>query len=423
MLALCVAMASAALYHPVGSVLPASAGPPLLAHRAEHPSSEDETTDAEVAGEVLVRELRGAQPLSATDRRVARRMWLGLLMERVPAGAPLARLRAAHTWALTQEAAREPVPRGRPRRPVAVDLVQVAAAAGAANRLSAVTALGLTDSTVGRESAVVWRVYKAGVADLPAAVEEWVLEGARRGLMMTTIVGWARTAQHALWRCGLCDLAKLPRWLLFMRTHMREGGEVAGPKVCVEMAELARRAAALPPGPCRAAVAIRLISGCRWRTVLMMRISDLQLVEGGVLVVLRHDKRTPASVPRRFLLRGTWGRWVAPFARPQLEAEAHLARRPWGALPLALRLPSEWQLVLPGVPAVALRRAVIRELLRACPAPAVAAYVGHSLLAQRASYRVTTPAEEAMCARLERHAAGEPLTPPSRASSASPVPP
>ena len=242
-----------------------------------------------------------------------------------------------------------------------------------------------------------------------------VLEDIRRGLAATTILGRMRTLEVSIWQHGIVELRREPEWLGARRAVSRALAAAPLPKEYLSWDEVLQRAHRLDPRR-KIAAAVMLATGARYETVAAMRQGDIlrvSQVAGPLWVVLRADKvRSPAFAFTYGVAPGSWAEGLlAPLAMTPGQLHARFARVDWVDRPRLLAFPGDWEAGGPwakraGTPlfAVWIRRAVIDRLLAAgTPQAQVAAWVGHSVLTNRGTYRdsaAPTPAEMEMAMRV-----------------------
>ena len=231
----------------------------------------------------------------------------------------------------------------------------------------------------------------------------------RQGYRGSTVAGLARTLQHAAYRRGVVGFAEDPRWAGAKRTLARAIGAGKAPVETPDWDVLMQRFRRLRNPAYRAAAALMLSTGLRYRTVREARASAVVDTPQGVEFTARFDKCMPLDVPRRFAI-------VEPCfvdalrhytLDPQTATGLERAYPDHRCMPRLLALPKSWPATRTGLSATAIRRAVERELLRSGADPQqVAHFVGHTLRAQEGHYRVEVAPNDrrfalALCARAE----------------------
>ena len=258
---------------------------------------------------------------------------------------------------------------------------------------------GVTELTLRREHRAWQEVreqpgYKR---DIVRAALRVLARALRRGLRGSTVAGIARTIECAAYRRGVEGFRQDARWRGAQRTIARAIGTMKRPVETPDWSELIRRFRALSNATYKAAAALMISSGQRFKTVLDARASALVWAHGKLHFIARFDKKKPLVVGRRFVItEPLFIKALRPFALDQATAD-EMERRALDHrdLPPLLPLPVEWPVARTRISATAVRRAVTRQLIRAGEsADEVARFVGHSWRAQVCAYRTEpTPAD------------------------------
>ena len=195
-----------------------------------------------------------------------------------------------------------------------------------------------------------------------------------------------------------------PRWHGALRTLQRRVGVGVAPQHTPPWRALHRRAKRLRNARYRAGAALLLGTGQRYRTIQLAKASSLVRLPGMLVFVERHDKVDHTGAPRRYPVTEPWCRRVlAPYAvTPERAAALEREYPDIERQPALIPLPRRWPARETGIYARAARRAVIDTLLaKGASEGEAAAYIGHSVRAQRSHYRThPTPGECAMAERL-----------------------